>query len=389
MRNKGTKKEMKIITGKAENSFTHERLTHYAGLGVLWDYIASNGLIRLLNKIFPTIQYNSVKFSNVQLLLSIVLAHLSGIHRLVRIEHFTNDPLVSHLLGLKTKIEDSTIKNRLLKLGERGACLLQEGLFSLMRQWLGKNHLRRITIDCDSTVSTVYGKQEGAAKGYNPHKKGALSYHPLLCYCSEMKLLINSWFRTGSAYTSNGICEFMKQTLAILPKPVERIFFRADSGFFNGALFDFLEGGGHHYLVKVKLKNLSDWLKKQQWIALNRKESVCAFDYKAKDWSVSRRLKCIRILTGYQLYEVWGEVYRIPQYEYFCYCSNLKGLDITQLHVLYGARAESENWIEHTKNQLHASQTITDDFHVNDILWQLAVLVPFLLFSCFFWQDFQ
>jgi hypothetical protein len=374
MRSKGNKKELTIITGRVKNSFTNERLTHYAGLGIAWDYISSKGLIRLLNKVFPTIQYNSTKFSNVQLLLSIVLAHLSGIHRLSRIEVFTGDPLVKHLLGLKSKIEDSTIKDKLLKLGEGGAFLLQEGLFSITRKWLCKSNLSRITIDCDSTVSTVYGKQEGADRGYNPHKKGANSYHPLLCYCSEMKLLINSWFRTGSAYTSNGICEFLKQTLAVLPEHIKQIFFRADSGFFSGELFDFLEEGGHQYLVKVKLKNLTDWLKKQEWIVLNRKESISEFEYKAKDWKVSRRLKAIRILTGFEQYEVFGELYKVPKYEYFCYCSNLKGMDAKGLHGLYGARAESENWIEHTKEQLHASQTVTDDFHVNDILWQLAVL---------------
>ena len=44
------------------------------------------------------------------------------------------------------------------------------------------------------------------------------------------------------------------------------------------------------------------------------------------------------------------------------------------MHELYKKRAESENWIEQTKNQLHASQTLTDDFSANDILWQLAVL---------------
>ena len=35
--------------------------------------------------------------------------------------------------------------------------------------------VREIWIDVDSTVKTVYGKQEGAAKGYNPEKKGAIS----------------------------------------------------------------------------------------------------------------------------------------------------------------------------------------------------------------------
>jgi hypothetical protein len=277
-------------------------------------------------------------------------------------------------LGLKSKIEDSTIKDKLLKLGEESASLLRDALFSLTRKWLSKNNLSRITIDCDSTVSTVYGNQEGAEKGYNPHKKGANSYHPLLCYCSEMKLLINSWFRTGSVYTSNGICDFLRQTLTILPEHIKQIFFRADSGFFSGELFDFLEEGSHQYLVKVKLKNLTSLLKKQEWIAVNGKECICEFEYKAKDWKVSRRLKAIRILTGLAQYEVFGELYQAPKYEYFCYCSNLKGLDGKGLHGLYGGRAESENWIEHTKEQLHASHTVTDNFQVNDILWQLAVL---------------
>ena len=278
------------------------------------------------------------------------------------------------LLNLKSKIEDSTFKDRLSKLGKSGAICLQEGLFSLTGKWLGECNLSRITIDCDSTVSTVYGHQQGAEKGYNPQKKGAASYHPLLCYCREMKLLINSWFRTGSAYTSNGICEFMLQTLFILPSKVKQIFFRADSGFFNGALFDLLEEKGHQYLVKVKLKNLTDLLKKQAWEKISPTISISQFEYQAQAWKVSRKLRAIRMMTGFSTYEVFGTIYKVPQYEYFCYCSNLKGLTAEKLHTLYGARAESENWIEQTKNQLHASQTVTDDFEVNDILWQLAVL---------------
>src|SRR5690606_17160421 len=105
----------------------------------------------------------------------------------------------------------------------------------------------------------------GAEVGYNSHKKGSKSYHPILCFVTEMKLLVNSWLRPGSAYTSNGVCEFVKETLAALPQKVEKVFFRADSGFFNGGLFDLLEEGKHEYLVKVKLKNLKDLLAGQTW----------------------------------------------------------------------------------------------------------------------------
>ena len=77
-------------------------------------------------------------------------------------------------------------------------------------------------MDVDSRVKTVYGRQEGSAKGYNPHKRGAPSYHPLLAFCTDTKEILQAWLRTGSAYTSNGIVAFMKQLLAQLPTSAAR-----------------------------------------------------------------------------------------------------------------------------------------------------------------------
>jgi len=44
-----------------------------------------------------------------------------------------------------------------------------------------------------------------------------------------------------------------------------------------------------------------------------------------------------------------------------------------QLHKKYNERATSENWIEQVKNHLLAGKTLTNDFHVNDLLWQISV----------------
>jgi len=131
------------------------------------------------------------------------------------------------------------------------------------------NLLQTLWIDVDSSVKTVCGKQEGVAKGYNPHKKGARSYHPQLAFCTTAtKEILQGWLHTGSAYTSNGIVEFMKQLLAQLPDS-RHILFRGDSGYFVGALLDHLDGLGHGYLLKVKLKNLISLLSKQQWEAIS------------------------------------------------------------------------------------------------------------------------
>jgi len=373
MQNKDNK-TIKFKAGKADKNFTEERLTGYTGLTAVSSYMEAYGLGKLIDGLFPTEQQNATKFSTTQIMLAVVLASMSDVHRVSRIEKFTCDPLVQHLLGLKEDIDQDTMTGRLKALGQNGAFELQAGLFRTTGKMLKKSNLSHITLDCDSTVSTVYGNQEGAAKGYNPKKLGASSYHSQLCFCTEMKLVLNSWFRTGSAYTSNGICEFMKQTLASLPRRIRRIFFRADSGYFNGELFDLLEDQGHDYLVKVKLKNLNKLMLEQEWSAINGKESVCEFQYCAKNWNKSRPLRGIRILTGYKEFNFMGEITIEPEYEYFCYCSNLGDKNGKALHEIYKKRSESENWIEQTKNQLHASKTLTDDFSANDILWQLAVL---------------
>jgi hypothetical protein len=238
----------------------------------------------------------------------------------------------------------------------------------------------------------------GAAKGFNTTKKGEKSYRTLLIFVSEMKLLYHSWFRTGLAYTSNGIADFLKEVKANLPETIDKIFFRADSGFFSGELFNLLEFYGWDYLVKVKLKNLEKLLQSKTWEPIKGKEDVaiCAFTYKAKGWSNPRILRAMRSVKEYVQVEYLGEKQIVPVYQYVCYASNLD-LDAIQLHEVYKQRSTNEfcderdqsklvsnwrakkqnlhckTWIEQVKGQVMAGATLTDDFWTNDILWQLSV----------------
>jgi len=374
MHSKSTKK-LRYSATKVGKSFTSEKLTSYSGLTIINDYINHLGLFSELDRKFSTVKTSATKILNIQIFSAIICASLCGISRLSRIAKFTEDPLVRKILDLTKGIDDSNIKTRLSKLGQNGANKLLETGLGFIKAWVRKSGLSRITIDCDSTECTVYGHQAGAAKGYNPTNRGKSSYHPLLCFLSEMKIVLNSWFRTGSAYTSNGIVDFMKQTLAALPSTVQKIFFRADSGFFNGQLFDLLEENGHEYLVKAKLTNtIKQKLSACQWIGIDPQTAVCTFEYQAHGWVRARKLYAVKIVKEWVEKDFFGKVERIPIYEYFCYCTNLKGLSCVKIHALYGERAESENWIENTKNQLCAGQTVTNDFHVNDMLWQLSVM---------------
>ena len=228
-------------------------------------------------------------------------------------------------------------------------------------------------IDVDSTEKTVYGTQEGAAKGYNPHKRGAVSYHPLLAFCVDTKEILQGWLRCGNAYTSNGIVEFTKQLLAHLPKRT-RILFRGDSGFFVGPLFDLLDKGGHGYLVKVKLKGLARLLCGQQWKPVPGKAGweQCTFMHQCTTWSTARLFVAVRLEKPADPAKP-ATLFEMKQYDYFCYVTTDND-DPWAVHKQYGQRATCETWIEEAKNQTALAQIKTDDFWANSVLFQSAIL---------------
>jgi hypothetical protein len=83
-------------------------------------------------------------------------------------------------------------------------------------------------------VKGCYGHQQGAAKGFNPSRKGQKSYHPLLAFDAASKEVLHSWPRSGDAYTGNGAGEFFIETNQRLPEGYANYVVRADSGFFSG-----------------------------------------------------------------------------------------------------------------------------------------------------------
>jgi|GEM_PF-2628574 len=82
-------------------------------------------------------------------------------------------------------------------------------------------------LDCDSTVETVYGTQEGARPGPNLHKRGRASYHPLLCRERKSGLVVNRRLRPGDTHTATDAVEFLRWSVARLPHARRRSVTRA------------------------------------------------------------------------------------------------------------------------------------------------------------------
>jgi hypothetical protein len=147
----------------------------------------------------------------------------------------------------------------------------------------------------DSSVITRNGVQEGAARGYNPAKKGRPSHHPLLAYLG-CGLAVNLWNRCGNTASASNAIAFIDQTFRMLDG-IAITFLLCDSGFYGLKFLKHLGTKACKYIMAVplnrlfqsKIQSLTDWRKIADGIEVNE------FDYAlGGEGEESRRYVAIR-----------------------------------------------------------------------------------------------
>ena len=382
MKSKQNKRSSRISPRKVQISKGAKKLTAQAGLIPVIKFLHKQDICSLIRNTVDHQRGATALYDVVDAIFLPLVAIMGGARSIHGIVTIWADSILCRVAGWLS-IPDETTFGRLFRTFSQRHINDMEVLNHRLRGRIWRKALRSgksrvgiaqcMVVDVDSTEKTVYGSQEGAAKGYNPHKRGAVSYHPLLAFCAETKEILQGWFRCGNAYTSNGIVEFTKQLLAHLPNRI-RILFRGDSGFFVGALLDLLDQGGHRYLIKVKLKGLARLLGGQDW------ESVpghpgweqCSFFHQCTNWTAARLFVAVRKEKPADPKKP-ETLFELKEYDYFCYVVSDQD-EPWKVHKRYGQRATCETWIEEAKNQTALAHIKTNDFWANSVLFQSAIL---------------
>jgi len=357
--------------------FTGNKLTGNAGLVHLGRFAKKLGLQNILGRHISISRGENAKYDVPTAIIMLMLGALSGVKHLSHMVLLKTDAVIRQLCGWDNFPHNSTL-GRLFKLFRHRHCNeLSEAEDEARRKVWSKQWFGRVTLDLDSSVRGVYGSQEGAAKGYNPHKKGQKSYHPVFCFIAENRECLHHWFRCGDAYTGNGAAEFIKECYSRRPKRVWKIIFRGDSGFFCGGNLDVIEEHQDEYLFKASFKGMARLLMAQSWRPVRRQPGWegAEFAYGCHGWKRARRFVAVRRLVKENTEE---RLFPQPQYEFFGYVTNL---DLTpwKAHKFYGKRATSENWIEWCKNQMAAGSILSQDFWANSAMFQTCILAYNLL----------
>jgi hypothetical protein len=124
-------------------------------------------------------------------------------------------------------------------------------LTDLSGQWIDRVHGRRpprgVVLDMDSSVSPTHGEQEMSL--WNGHYE-CTCYHPLFVF-NQFGDLERCSLRPGNVHSADGWDGVLKPVVARYRGKVSRIYFRADAGFADPEVYEYLEADGIKYAIRL------------------------------------------------------------------------------------------------------------------------------------------
>src|SRR3990170_640797 len=220
--------------------FDARTLTHYGGIYLLQRFFTRLRLQRSLTKAVRFRQRNT-RYSIGEMVLALLYPMLLGLERLESTQLLTRNGVFQSLSGLPVYPNATTLRRFLLRLGQHALPKLRRLHDGFRARVVAVEQRRRFIFDVDSTVLVVYGHQEQARRGYNPTKRGRLSYHPLVCFQGQSRDYWAGELRPGDAHTAQGAVDLLAACFARLPPDAQRVDVRGDKGFYDGKIVAALE----------------------------------------------------------------------------------------------------------------------------------------------------
>ena len=234
----------------------------------------------------------------VGLLRQAVFGRLAGYEDVNDAERLRHDPAMRWIVGGKATSGAAASPSQM---GRFETQWLAAGnnlpvLTKLSGQWIERVHSRRpprgILLDMDSSVSPTHGEQENSV--WNGHYD-CLCYHPLFVF-NQFGDLERCSLRPGNVHSADGWEGVLKPVVARYKGKVSRIYFRADAGFANPEVYEYLEAEGIKYAIRLPKNNV---LQEKIGYLLTRpvgrppnhvRRSYANFHYQAGSWTKPRRI---------------------------------------------------------------------------------------------------
>ena len=303
-----------------------------------------------------------------------MLSMLSGHKRYAHITALRSDPVLPEMLGMTKIVSEDAVRNGLKAMPEHeGADWMQQHIDLCTAPLLSEDYI----IDIDTTVTLLYGHQEGAVVGYHPKKPGRPS-HVLHTYMlAGVRLVMGVEMAPGNEHTGKHCAPGLWTLIDRTPCDCWPRLLRGDSGIGSEGVMREAESREIDDLFKLRLTaNVKRLIKKafaysgwrdagQGWWGLEA-------TLRLEGWSRERRVVILRRkLTGglvastrddhdqlrLSFAEIEGDA---EMYEYGVLVTSLEA-EVLTLAQFYRDRADCENVFDELKNQWGWSGFTTKD----------------------------
>lgn len=319
-----------------------------------------------------------------------MLSVLGGHWRYAHMTALRGDRVSADLLGMKRIRSEDSVRRGIGKIdaeeGEKWLCgHLMDTLSPILSEpWI---------LDCDTTIKPLYGHQQGAVLGYNPHKPGRPSHALHSFQISSVRLILDVVVKPGNETSSKHSEPHIWPLLKKLPCSSWPAFVRGDKDWGNERNMARCEQEGLPYLFKLRLtkgvKRLAEKLMKNgKWMEAGQGWEGQEATLRLDGWRHQRRVIVLRrrlpltpgklvtaANTPDQFEFYWPEEKRgYCEWEISVLVTSIEGMEILSLAQLYRDRGDSENPFDELKNQWGWGGFTTHDITRCQIMARMVAL---------------
>lgn len=311
-----------------------------------------------------------------------------GAKRYAHITSIRADSVNPQLLGMSKVVSEDSVR-RAFRSVEEGVCA----------KWQ-THHLGRCyepllyepwILDLDTTVKPLYGHQEGAKVGFNPHKPGRPSHVYHTYFVANLRLVLDVEVQAGNQTAAKYLRPEFFKFLARLPRQAWPKFLRGDCGFGNEGMMRDAEEHGLPYLFKLrqskKVKRLiAEAFERDDWVPAGQHWEGVEDELRLAGWSKKRRVIVLRrelkgklalaaeADSGQLQFAFIETLGRVKKYEYAVLITDLPD-EILTLAQHYRDRADAENPFDELKNQWCWGGFTTQDIKRCQVMARHAALI--------------
>jgi Transposase DDE domain group 1 len=359
-------------------SFGAKSLTHIGGVYLLHRFFSQIGFKAALAKRVGFLQRNN-RYSVGEMLLALLSPMILGLGRIETTHLLQQNGVLQYLTGLPSYPDATTLRRFLLHVAPTALPKVRALHDRLLHRMTARPRPpSRLIFDVDSTVLVVYGKQEQARIGYNPIKRGRPSYHPLLCFAGRTKDCWHGELRPGDTPTARGTLDLLAACFAKRPAGVRLTILRADKGFYDHTLVEWLEARRARFVIVARLTApIKRKLPHLRYVSPSRGVEVAEFRYQPTQWPHPYRFVVIRRPQPDEPSDQLT-LFTLGQYHYQVLVTNLP-LRPLNLWRFYNDRAGVERLIKQLKGDYALGNIPTRHFFANETYFHLLLLASNLV----------